>query len=932
MSSSKETMTRSRTHGLDRVLLSALVLAVPQNSTREVGVAGTRHLNAVKPAEKIFIEPVQASWSELLRLQASLPESARLVDQVDAAQPLGIEIPPIELGPMPRIGTRTPPSTGGGVLESTSCTGFVAEPPLGPNFLAQDDVPDSTLTVFIPPNTAGAVGPDHLMTMMNNAVQIRTRLGVSITSMDPATFWSPLGGASLAFPRVNYDALHSRYIATVRSGLAVASQVLLLAVSVTDDPTGSWNYYSIDADAADTQSPDWLTQGYNGNWITMTANMFTGATFSGAKMWIADQTTVGGTLGVSVFATGFMSAVHPGAPGSSLMPSRALDSSTADMWLLNTSFTTGGVFLLQPTRISGTPSVPAASAYAGGPFPGTGLTPVTTNWSGTQLTINQVSDLRFISVFSIRQASCVVRNGSLWSVNSGGQPGPSTNAAPTSTGVLWREMDMSLALTSMLVQDGVITAVGTRQAYPSIAVNCAEDVLIGYSRGDVTKNPEAAYVMRLGTDAPSTMGVPKLLRIGDSSYWKNFGVGATAQWGLYSSTAADPNDDITLWTLQEYAALRVGPADDDSRWGTWWGRLGDCEDRPTITDQPDPVFTCVGLPASFMVVATSPHPITYQWRKNGVPILGATTDTYTIPVTVVGDAGTYDVLVCGCGIRTSAGATLSFGGAVVTTHPTSVSAFPGDPASFTVAGTGTGPLTYQWRRNGVPILGATNATYSIASVVKADYGAYDCIIADTCGPATSNVAHLDPGTDGGHHAPKAVILAFTEHPGSLLACLDDTVLLEVATTNVPGRTLAWRKNGVPIAPPETATTLVLTPITLASAGSYDCVATDGTDTVASRASVITVNSPPVITLHPVNQTVPQGSTITFTAEGGGDGDPSYQWQKRPIANGGFVNINGAINATYVKNNAKPQDQGFYRCVVTNHCGSTPTNEARLFVN
>jgi beta-galactosidase len=59
----------------------------------------------------------------------------------------------------------------------------------------------------------------------------------------------------------------------------------------------------------------------------------------------------------------------------------------------------------------------------------------------------------------------------------------------------------------------------------------------------------------------------------------------------------------------------------------------------------------------------------------------------------------------------------------ITTQPTAVSVAVGKTATFTVAATGTGTLSYQWYRNTLPITGANSASYSIASVAATDNGA-----------------------------------------------------------------------------------------------------------------------------------------------------------------------------------------------------------------
>jgi len=47
----------------------------------------------------------------------------------------------------------------------------------------------------------------------------------------------------------------------------------------------------------------------------------------------------------------------------------------------------------------------------------------------------------------------------------------------------------------------------------------------------------------------------------------------------------------------------------------------------------------------------------------------------------------------------------------------------GGPAAFRVAAIGTGPIAYQWSRNGSPIADGTNAIYTIASTTLGDSGA-----------------------------------------------------------------------------------------------------------------------------------------------------------------------------------------------------------------
>ncbi|VVB56435.1 SdrD B-like domain protein [uncultured archaeon] len=67
---------------------------------------------------------------------------------------------------------------------------------------------------------------------------------------------------------------------------------------------------------------------------------------------------------------------------------------------------------------------------------------------------------------------------------------------------------------------------------------------------------------------------------------------------------------------------------------------------PIITTQPANQAVKVGKNATFTVVAIGTKPLSYQWRKNGVNITGATNPSYTTPPTTMPDNGsTFDVAV-----------------------------------------------------------------------------------------------------------------------------------------------------------------------------------------------------------------------------------------------------------------------------------------------
>ncbi|HWA28885.1 MAG TPA: immunoglobulin domain-containing protein [Lacunisphaera sp.] len=161
---------------------------------------------------------------------------------------------------------------------------------------------------------------------------------------------------------------------------------------------------------------------------------------------------------------------------------------------------------------------------------------------------------------------------------------------------------------------------------------------------------------------------------------------------------------------------------------------------PTITVPPQSILRAVGASHTFTVTATGVDPFTYQWRKDGVDIPGATSVSLPLSSLQPGDAGNYDVVVSNhVGPATSAAAVLTIEPPPQVTNAPSnrIVSLPGQALDLTVTATSAnGPLTYQWLKNSRPIAGAASASYSLPSPTYADAGAYTLVITDAHGLVT----------------------------------------------------------------------------------------------------------------------------------------------------------------------------------------------------
>jgi hypothetical protein len=165
----------------------------------------------------------------------------------------------------------------------------------------------------------------------------------------------------------------------------------------------------------------------------------------------------------------------------------------------------------------------------------------------------------------------------------------------------------------------------------------------------------------------------------------------------------------------------------------------------SITTQPSNQTVIAGSMASFIVEAAGTAPLSYQWWFNGTNTISGTTNAALVLTNVqASDAGDYTVVVTNAaGAVTSAVATLSvLLPPTITTQPSNQTLIPGATTSFSVVAVGTAPLSYQWRKDGADIVGATLDTLTLTNVQSAQAGGYSAVVTNIAGSVTSVLATL----------------------------------------------------------------------------------------------------------------------------------------------------------------------------------------------
>ncbi|MGA3284415.1 MAG: immunoglobulin domain-containing protein [Verrucomicrobiota bacterium] len=221
----------------------------------------------------------------------------------------------------------------------------------------------------------------------------------------------------------------------------------------------------------------------------------------------------------------------------------------------------------------------------------------------------------------------------------------------------------------------------------------------------------------------------------------------------------------------------------------------------TIVSQPASVAVYLGSVASFSVTATGDG-LTYQWQvstnggttfNNVTTGTGGTTANYTTDYVSSTDNGNqyHCVVSSSCGSTTSSTATLTVLATfpTITTQPQSQTAGEGTIATFSVAASGAAPLSYQWQFNNVNIPGATNVTYTVASVIAANAGNYTVVASNSYGSATSSTAVLTVNMVTKNSTGLDFWVSFFNTLGSATAT--ETLLISAAsattgTVSIPG--------------------------------------------------------------------------------------------------------------------------------------------------
>ena len=431
----------------------------------------------------------------------------------------------------------------------------------------------------VPPDPELAVGPNHVIAVVNVAFEIYNKAGTSLVG--PTTFASFMAAnancTGVFDPNANYDEEYDRYVL----GIDADGVGYCIAVSQTGDPTGSWNLYYFDTISNRREFFDYPHAGIGQDAIYMGANIFRGNSFNEARVYAFDKVAMYNGQTASAVSVG-MGAAHdtpqplnlhgwaqgtwPSSGPHYIFAETNYDGST------HTVFAWADPFGVNNFSTVGTVDLNAATGVTAG-------MPIDTpQQTGGTLQAND-----------FRPQDFEYRDGFAWTSSTVAcNPGGGTVNC-----IRWAKINPA---TATVVDAGVYGSNGQYRFFGDLAVNHCNDMAVGYTKSSTSMWPSIFYTGRKAGDAAGTLQAEAQLKAGEIAYTAFDGI--PRRWGDYTEMTIAP-DGVTFWYLGEYSK-NTGTT--SGRWGTYIGSFtyADCTTggpTPTPTNTPiGPTPTNTAIP------------------------------------------------------------------------------------------------------------------------------------------------------------------------------------------------------------------------------------------------------------------------------------------------------------------------------------------------
>ncbi len=415
-----------------------------------------------------------------------------------------------------------------------------------------DEFPGIPMTNYIPPDPNVAVGPNHIVALVNSTFSIWDKEGNLLKSIDANQWFSPLYSSTMAGdPQIIYDNYSNRWVMVWHRATDISPSFLYTAVSDDDNPLGVWYAWALPGDYNGHISTDlWADYphvGYDSQAIYITTNQFPrGAGSVYSRIRIISKAELYSSTGETLHYTDFWNISLPGSSNRvfSIAPT-ITTGSTSDYYLISAPSFGGNVLALykisnsltSPTLTGTNVSVSTFSPPPDADQLGGGNTPIESNDA-------RISERAYF------------RNDTLWAVHAIRNPNQTSHSA-----ISYYKIN---ANTSTVIDDITFGSLGYYYEFPALTLDKDGNVCLTYSRSSENEYIGAYYSVLPNRDPGGYSGsIP--LKEGKGNYVVTFG-GNQNRWGDYMGVYLDPIDQNKFWVFTEYASAT-------DTWGTWVGGI-----------------------------------------------------------------------------------------------------------------------------------------------------------------------------------------------------------------------------------------------------------------------------------------------------------------------------------------------------------------------
>ncbi len=540
-------MSTTRTRSLlSLVILPWLLMAgsaLAQNAVQSEAPAIAK--TAGQPSE-LVMRRAGSSSIDLRKLPQAKPERFER-PELEEPDPSPVELPggPKEIAAPPAVVPKA------------------AAPPPAASF---DGLDFATWGAGHPPDTVGDVGPTYFIQAINTSIGVYNKSGVRVAAFTFNTFMSQGHFGNLCDtnnfgdPVVLYDTFEDRWVITDFAFQVDGSGNIInppgafqcFAVSKSGDPvSGGWNFYSVHVVGGLGDYPKF------GVWpdgIYMSANVFgypAGASFQNPRVWALNKAQMyAGSPTVQVITFDAPASDFALLPSNARLQTGTPPPGTPNYFVSTWQFLNAlsvYKFHVDWTHVS-------ASTFTG---PDTPL--AATSWPNASVPNAPSQGGNSLDVLQIRgmmQNQYTNFGGveSLWATHTVRRGNTSGFAAPR-----WYQVDVTGGtVAANLPQATTWDPDGANVIYrfvPSLAIDRAGDMALGYSTSSSTTEPAIKYAGRLAGDPVNTFSqTEQLLFQGTGTQTGNCGSSTCIRWGDYSGMTLDP-DGCTFWMTNEYYAV-----------------------------------------------------------------------------------------------------------------------------------------------------------------------------------------------------------------------------------------------------------------------------------------------------------------------------------------------------------------------------------------